>query len=232
MLVVPQSCVTCTCVPDHDHSVFEPLQDFKSQVLQTAIGAAMTVADDDPRIERCGFAKLQGVDNAFEYFIRKYEVTLGRKSNNSQADVLVGACMRTSSRVCKPTKPRGTQQHLPQARCHPVQLCQGCVVCTAACTNPQRGTGAFELEVLSKNGVTIEGTLHTPDSGPVSLHSQDTIMVSNQSFVFLLPKDIRRYVENHHRRQTRLHTHRDRARAAALANIKKCVSCIKAPPLS
>lgn len=53
-------------------------------------------------------------------------------------------------------------------------------------------TGAFELEVLSKNGVTIEGTLHTPDSGPVALHSQDTITVSDQSFVFLLPKDVRR----------------------------------------
>lgn len=52
----------------------------------------MTVADDDPRIERCGFAKLQGVDNAFEYVIRKYEVILGRKSNSSQADVVVGAC--------------------------------------------------------------------------------------------------------------------------------------------
>jgi hypothetical protein len=33
----------------------------------------------DPRLAKCGFAKLLG-DNGLEYYIRKYEVILGRRS--------------------------------------------------------------------------------------------------------------------------------------------------------
>ncbi len=52
----------------------------------------MTVDDNDPRIERCAFAKLQSVDGTFEYFIRKYEIVLGRNSKSAHADVVLGMC--------------------------------------------------------------------------------------------------------------------------------------------
>ncbi len=56
--------------------------------------------------------------------------------------------------------------------------------------------------------MTVDGTLCSPESGPVTLHSQDSISVADQTFFFLLPKDVRR----------------DRARAAARANLQKYVN--------
>lgn len=41
--------------------------------------------------------------------------------------------------------------------------------------------------MLGKNGVTVHGTLHTPGSPPVVLHSQDNIQIADRSFYFLLP---------------------------------------------
>jgi hypothetical protein len=40
---------------------------------------------NDPRFAKCGFAKLLG-DNGLEYYIKKYEVVMGRKSK-------VGSCL-------------------------------------------------------------------------------------------------------------------------------------------
>lgn len=49
-------------------------------------------------------------------------------------------------------------------------------------------TGVWELQVLGKNGVTVQGTLHTPSSPPVVLRSQDLIQIADRSFYFLLPR--------------------------------------------
>ncbi|EIE18840.1 hypothetical protein COCSUDRAFT_45003 [Coccomyxa subellipsoidea C-169] len=48
--------------------------------------------------------------------------------------------------------------------------------------------GVWELHVLGKNGVTVEGTLHTPSSPPVVLRSQDLIQIADRSLYFLLPR--------------------------------------------
>ena len=99
---------------------------------------ATAISPGDPRLLRCGFAKLQvlvllalhelrrvhthkmqscGVDHVptllclpnesihcwrlqsddgFEFFIRKYETLLGRRSSSAQADVVLGDNMNTS----------------------------------------------------------------------------------------------------------------------------------------
>lgn len=48
----------------------------------------MGLAADDPRISRVAYAKLQG--EGFEYFVRKYEVLLGRKSKSTELDIVLG----------------------------------------------------------------------------------------------------------------------------------------------
>lgn len=49
-------------------------------------------------------------------------------------------------------------------------------------------TGVFELTVMGKNGVTVNGILHTPSSAPQQLYTQDFLQVGEQKFFFLLPK--------------------------------------------
>ncbi len=48
----------------------------------------MGLSADDPRLGRVAFAKLQG--DGLEYFIRKYEVLLGRKSKSTELDIVLG----------------------------------------------------------------------------------------------------------------------------------------------
>ncbi len=48
----------------------------------------MGLSADDPRLGRVAFAKLQG--DGLEYFIRKYEVLLGRKSKSTELDIMLG----------------------------------------------------------------------------------------------------------------------------------------------
>ncbi|KAK9918354.1 hypothetical protein WJX75_003459 [Coccomyxa subellipsoidea] len=48
--------------------------------------------------------------------------------------------------------------------------------------------GVWELHVLGKNGVTVQGTLHTHTSPPVVLRSQDLIQIADRSLYFLLPR--------------------------------------------
>lgn len=52
-----------------------------------------------------------------------------------------------------------------------------------------RSTGQWELHVLGKNGVTLHGTLLTPENPPHPLRSQDMIQIAEKQFHFLLPKD-------------------------------------------
>uniref|UniRef100_A0A061QN52 Forkhead-associated domain-containing family protein n=1 Tax=Tetraselmis sp. GSL018 TaxID=582737 RepID=A0A061QN52_9CHLO len=47
--------------------------------------------------------------------------------------------------------------------------------------------GAFQLEVLGKNGVTVGGVLYTPSSDPLALKSKDLLQIGDTSFFFLLP---------------------------------------------
>jgi hypothetical protein len=47
----------------------------------------MPVPADDPRLRRCGFAKLFGDGGKLDYVFRKYEVLLGRPSKGKQVDV-------------------------------------------------------------------------------------------------------------------------------------------------
>lgn len=48
----------------------------------------MGLSADDPRLGRVAFAKLQG--DGLEYFVRKYEVLLGRKSKSTELDIVLG----------------------------------------------------------------------------------------------------------------------------------------------
>jgi len=108
----------------------------------------------DPRIQQCGFAKLVGDD--FEYYMRKYEINLGRKSKTTELDVVLGENTNVS-------------------RNH-------------ACIRYNFAQSYFELVVQGKNGVYVEGILHTPGSAPVRLSSQNLIQMGDKSFFFLLPK--------------------------------------------
>ena len=54
-------------------------------------------------------------------------------------------------------------------------------------------SGVFELTVMGKNGVTVNGILHTPSSAPQQLYTQDFLQVGEQKFFFLLPKGSSRY---------------------------------------
>lgn len=54
----------------------------------------MPVAPNDPRLEKCGFAKLLG--EGYEFFVKKYEVTMGRKSKSTALDIVLGDNMNIS----------------------------------------------------------------------------------------------------------------------------------------
>lgn len=49
------------------------------------------VAADDSRIEQCGFCKLEG-DTVDEFYAKRYEVVLGRRSKSTRLDVVLGVC--------------------------------------------------------------------------------------------------------------------------------------------
>lgn len=54
---------------------------------------SMTVVPNDPRIQRCAFAKLHGHTNfpaPGYHLVKKYEVCLGRRSKSSSLDVILG----------------------------------------------------------------------------------------------------------------------------------------------
>lgn len=114
----------------------------------------MGLSADDPRLGRVAFAKLQG--DGLEYFVRKYEVLLGRKSKSTELDIVLGDNMNIS------------RQHAKIAY--------------------NFSLGVFELTVMGKNGVTVNGILHTPSSAPQQLYTQDFLQVGEQKFFFLLPK--------------------------------------------
>ena len=54
-------------------------------------------------------------------------------------------------------------------------------------TGRPRTPGWWEIQVLGKNGVTVNGALHTPSPSAVPLLSKDLITMGDSSFHFLLP---------------------------------------------
>lgn len=52
------------------------------------------VRPDDPRIAKSGFALLRGQDR--EYYVRKYEIVLGRNNKSADLDVALGDNMNIS----------------------------------------------------------------------------------------------------------------------------------------
>lgn len=54
----------------------------------------MPVTADDPRIARSGFAVLQG--EGIEYYVKKYEVVMGRTSKSTNLDIVLGDNMNIS----------------------------------------------------------------------------------------------------------------------------------------
>lgn len=59
----------------------------------------MVVAADDPRLQQCGFAKLEG--EHVHHIMRKYEIILGRKSKSKDTDVVLGDVMSVSREHAK-----------------------------------------------------------------------------------------------------------------------------------
>ena len=53
------------------------------------------ILPNDTRLTRCGFAKLVGSPGV-DYVIRKYSVTLGRRSKATDLDVVLGDMMSVS----------------------------------------------------------------------------------------------------------------------------------------
>ncbi|KAK9790762.1 hypothetical protein WJX73_008037 [Symbiochloris irregularis] len=127
------------------------------------------VSPDDPRIARCGFCRLEG-DGGLDFFAQRYEIALGRKSKSTHLDVVLGDNMNISRNHAKIVFREGVGG-LP---------------------------GHWELEVLGKNGVTVNGTLHTPSEtgGCVKLRSGDHLSMGDNSFHFLLPARTIRHMEN------------------------------------
>lgn len=54
-----------------------------AQVTQT-----MVVQPDDPRLQKVGFAKLEGP--GIDFYAKNYEITIGRKSKSTKLDVVLG----------------------------------------------------------------------------------------------------------------------------------------------
>ncbi|KAL6845920.1 hypothetical protein ACP4OV_023368 [Aristida adscensionis] len=108
--------------------------------------------------EEIGFAKLHGEN--FEYDMLAYSVILGRNTEKSKVDLdlcAVGDCRR-----------RDVSRH--HARIF-----------------YDFEHHHFALEVLGKQGCTVQGVLHLQGSAPVKLNTQDLIEAVGIQFYFLLP---------------------------------------------
>jgi hypothetical protein len=110
--------------------------------------AAAAAGDpNDPRFAKCGFAKLLG-DNGLEYYIKKYEIVMGRKSKVS---LLPCSLHRTYHIMCYVTcvlpQTQVDVQHLSAtchaARCGPFHTYITRVITCAAVDGRGRGTGSI-----------------------------------------------------------------------------------------
>nr|XP_034580949.1 FHA domain-containing protein FHA2-like [Setaria viridis] len=103
------------------------------------------------------FAKLHGENSV--YFMRKYSITLGRNTETSKVDLDL-------SELGGGRGPRVSRHH--------------------ARIFYDFEKRHFALEVLGKNGCSIQGVSYLPGSDPVKLNSQDLIEIAGKQFYFLL----------------------------------------------
>lgn len=114
----------------------------------------------DPRLEQCGFAKIVWDDQ--EYYVRKYEIVIGRKSKSSNLDIVLGDNMNISRQhaVIRYNFDRGSWELTVMGK-------NGVTVRSRAADDP---------------------VLVTPASPPQVLHSQDVLSMGDRSLSFLLPR--------------------------------------------
>jgi hypothetical protein len=162
----------------------------------------MPVAANDPRLQRAGFAKLVGQN--IDYTMRKYECLMGRKSKAGSVDLVLGDMMSVSRQHAR------IFYNFQAGKYASCTNTGHCIVRCLPSPAPQtisapylipllsllihtdiHATGRFELEVLGKNGVQIDGELVEPGSLPQPLHSQAFVQVANDvAFHFLLPQKL------------------------------------------
>ncbi|XAR60945.1 hypothetical protein NMG60_11034497 [Bertholletia excelsa] len=94
----------------------------------------------------------------FEYYMQTYSIVLGRNSKKSTVDVDLSSL--------------GGGMNISR---HHARIFYDF---------PRR---RFALEVLGKNGCSVEGVLHLPGHPPVKLDSQDHLQIGDKEFYFLLP---------------------------------------------
>ncbi|XP_051134646.1 FHA domain-containing protein FHA2-like isoform X2 [Andrographis paniculata] len=94
----------------------------------------------------------------FEYYMQTYSIILGRNSKKSTVDVDLASL--------------GGGMNISR---HHARIFY----------DFQRRR--FALEVLGKNGCSVEGVLHLPGNPPVKLDSQDLLQIGDKEFYFLLP---------------------------------------------
>lgn len=94
----------------------------------------------------------------FEYYMQTYSIVLGRNSKKSTVDVDLSSL--------------GGGMNISR---HHARIFY----------DFQRRR--FALEVLGKNGCSVEGVLHLPGNPPVKLDSQDLLQIGDKEFYFLLP---------------------------------------------
>ncbi|WMV36126.1 hypothetical protein MTR67_029511 [Solanum verrucosum] len=94
----------------------------------------------------------------FEYYMQTYSIILGRNSKKSTVDVDLSSL--------------GGGMNISR---HHARIFY----------DFQRRR--FALEVLGKNGCSVEGVLHLPGTPPIKLDSQDLLQIGDKEFYFLLP---------------------------------------------
>ena len=147
----------------------------------------MRITANDPRLARCGFARLVG-EGGLDFVLRKYECSMGRKSKSGNQDVCLGEAMSISrqhaeikynfeTRECRrgPARPPASAPRR-QARLSAALLPLPLPPDAAAALRLR--AECWELHVLGKNGVTVDGTLYTPETSPVELESQSMLQAS------------------------------------------------------
>ncbi|GLI69422.1 hypothetical protein VaNZ11_014031 [Volvox africanus] len=119
-----------------------------------------SILPNDPRLARCGFAKLQG--DGIEFFVRKYEITMGRTSKNSTLDLILGDSTTIS------------RQHASIRYNFDIKSFELVVLGKNGVTVESSGSGATHL--------------YTPDSPPTPLRTRDLLIMGEKRFYFLLPR--------------------------------------------
>ncbi|KAJ3688555.1 hypothetical protein LUZ61_017719 [Rhynchospora tenuis] len=97
-------------------------------------------------------------DEDFEYYMQKYSIILGRNSKKSSVDVDLASL--------------GGGMNISR---HHARIFYDF---------PRK---RFALEVIGKNGCTVENVLYLPGSAPIKLDSQDLLQIGDKRFYFLLP---------------------------------------------